>query len=81
LRGSQITLLTRLLTVCDIYAALVEARSYKTALNPEEAILILVRMALQGKVDYDIVRKLSQVFDMTLPDSLLEVQQNLIEGV
>ena len=81
LRGSQITLLTRLLTVCDIYAALVEARSYKTALNPEEAILILVRMALQGKVDYDIVRKLSQVFDMTLPDSLLEVQQNLIERV
>ena len=77
LRGPQIGLLTRILTVCDIYAALTEARAYKPARPPQEAISILVGMALDGKVDYQVVRQLAQVFDMSPPETLAEVRENL----
>ena len=52
LRGTQIGLLTRVLTVCDIFAALTEARAYKPARLPQEAVSVLVGMALDGKLDY-----------------------------
>lgn len=77
LRGNQISMLTRILTVCDVYAALVEARSYRPARPPEEAITILVKMALEGKVDYQVVRGLAQVFGMDPPKTIAEVEANM----
>jgi putative nucleotidyltransferase with HDIG domain len=79
LKGDQISPLTRILTVCDIFAALVEARSYKPAKPPEEAITILVGMALDGKVDYQVVRGLAEAFAIQTPKTLAEVQSNLME--
>ncbi len=79
LRGSEISPLTRILTVCDVFAALIEVRPYKTTKSPEEAITILVRMALDGKVDYQVVRGLAEAFDMQLPGTLAEVQLNLLD--
>lgn len=54
LRGAQISDLVRLVTICDIYAALIERRSYKPAMAPFEAYDVLVRM--RGKLDADLVR-------------------------
>ncbi len=75
--GSRVTPLTRILTVCDIFAALVERRAYKPPLSDEDAIAILVDKALDGKVDYIRVRSLADVFGMTLPATLDEVRANM----
>jgi putative nucleotidyltransferase with HDIG domain len=77
LKAAQILPLTRILTVCDIYAALTEARSYKSPNPPEEAIPILVRMALENKVDYVPVRNLARIVGMRVPETLAEVRSNL----
>ena len=44
LRGDSVSDPVRLLTVCDIYAALSEKRSYKEAKKPEECFRILYQM-------------------------------------
>ncbi|PIO96410.1 HD-GYP domain-containing protein [Pleomorphomonas carboxyditropha] len=46
---------TRILTICDIFAALVEKRAYKAPKSPEEAYAILRSMA-GSKLDPDLVR-------------------------
>ncbi len=68
LRGDQISRLTRILTVCDIYGALVERRAYKAPKSAAQAILILVDMARLGKVDYAIVQQLGRAVGESLPD-------------
>jgi putative nucleotidyltransferase with HDIG domain len=69
LAGDQIAPLTRILTVCDVYGALVERRAYKPPKTPYEAIMILSDMARQGKVDYQLVRTLGLAVDVVLRDS------------
>ncbi|MCX7957067.1 MAG: HD domain-containing protein [Endomicrobia bacterium] len=56
LKGDQISLLSRILCVVDIYDALVSYdRPYKRACSHEEAIRILYEMADEGKIDKGIV--------------------------
>lgn len=73
LSGEQITPLTRILTVCDIFAALVETRPYKETRTPEEAVGILVDMTISSKIDYAAVRMLSSCFGVALPPSFGDV--------
>ncbi|MBX9933019.1 MAG: HD domain-containing protein [Methylobacterium sp.] len=54
LRSERIPDLVRLITVCDIFAALIERRPYRRPLGGEEAYDILKGM--DGKVDPDFVR-------------------------
>ena len=54
LKGAEIPDIVRILTVIDIFSALIEARSYKRSLSPEEAYTVLQEMG--GKLDQDIVR-------------------------
>lgn len=61
LSGGQIDDLTRILTICDIYAALVERRSYKPAKSPAQAMVILEAMASTGKVETSLVRALGKI--------------------
>jgi putative nucleotidyltransferase with HDIG domain len=68
LSGDQIEPLTRILTVCDVYGALLENRAYKSAKSPYEAILILADMARRGKVEYAIVRTLGLAVGVALPE-------------
>jgi putative nucleotidyltransferase with HDIG domain len=77
LRGSQIDKITRALTVCDVYAALSEARSYRPPMPPGEAVAVLVDMALRGKLDYPAVRNMAQLIGVYVPDTLEDVQANL----
>lgn len=77
LGGAEIRPLTRILTVCDIFAAMIEQRAYKRAHSPEEAVSILVALALDGKVDYRPVRRLAEVFDMHPPETIAQVRRNL----
>jgi putative nucleotidyltransferase with HDIG domain len=58
LTANQIGDLTRIMTVCDVYGALVERRAYKAPKTPEAALDILIGMAKDGKVELDLVRAL-----------------------
>lgn len=59
LRGDRIPDLVRLITVCDVFGALIERRAYKPPLGGEEAFAIL--RAMEGKVDPDLVRAFQPV--------------------
>ena len=54
LKGAQIPDLVRLVSVCDVYGALIERRSYKAPMSAERAYSILED--LSGKLDSDLVR-------------------------
>jgi HD-GYP domain-containing protein (c-di-GMP phosphodiesterase class II) len=77
LAGAQIAPLTRILTVCDIFAALVESRPYRSAQLPSSAIKTLVEMTLRSRVDYEAVRRLALAFDIDLPGTLEELAASL----
>ncbi len=59
LRGNQISDFTRLATICDIYAALVERRAYKAPMPPKAALSILVDMG--PKLDATLVKTFSNI--------------------
>jgi len=49
----------RIITICDVYAALIERRSYKPPMSPGDAYAVLVAMG--GKLDRDLVRVFGEV--------------------
>jgi putative nucleotidyltransferase with HDIG domain len=51
--------LTRILTVCDVYGALLEERAYKRPLSPFEALDVLGAMVAGGKLDKAVVHALA----------------------
>jgi putative nucleotidyltransferase with HDIG domain len=59
LSGSQIGDLVRLITICDIYAALIERRPYKQPMPPQRAFDILQDMG--GKLEAALVRAFTRV--------------------
>ncbi|RYE09445.1 MAG: HD domain-containing protein [Hyphomicrobiales bacterium] len=67
LKANRISRMARILTVCDVYGALVEQRSYKEAKSPADALYVLIGMAQQGKVDYGILRTLAAALGSKLP--------------
>lgn len=54
LSGQEIPDLVRLVTICDIFSALIERRAYKAPMSGENAIGILESMS--GKLDADLLR-------------------------
>jgi putative nucleotidyltransferase with HDIG domain len=59
--ASEIGDLTRIITICDIYAALIERRSYKEPKSPTQSMMILHAMAQAGKVETSLVRELGRI--------------------
>lgn len=59
LAGQEISDLVRLVTICDIYAALIERRPYREAVEPARAFKILQEM--EGKLEGALVRAFAQV--------------------
>jgi putative nucleotidyltransferase with HDIG domain len=59
LAGAQIGDIVRMITICDIYAALIERRSYKPQMAPEQAYAMLVLMGT--KLDAALVRAFEAV--------------------
>lgn len=73
LKGKEIDKLTRILTVCDIYGALAERRSYKEPKTPAQAIQILMGMARGGKVDFDAVCTMALAVGVDIPENRASV--------
>lgn len=59
LRAEEISDVVRVITICDIYAALIERRSYKAPMDPEEAYAVLAGMG--AKLDADLLRAFRSV--------------------
>jgi HD-GYP domain-containing protein (c-di-GMP phosphodiesterase class II) len=59
LRGSEISDPVRIVTICDVFGALIERRAYKPPLASARAYQILLEMG--DKLDRDLVRE----FDLT----------------
>lgn len=53
LASHQISDLVRLVTICDIYAALIEKRPYRAPMSRDEALSVLAEMG--GKLDTDLL--------------------------
>ncbi|MGE7413212.1 HD-GYP domain-containing protein [Methylobacterium tarhaniae] len=67
LRGEDIPDLVRLVTVCDIYAALIERRSYKAPMSSADALAILDGMG--ERLDTTIVRAFRPIAAAFTPDA------------
>lgn len=63
LRGGQIPDAVRILTVCDVYAALIEERAYKRAFTQAEALDVLLQM--RAELDLPLVK----AFATSLPQA------------
>ncbi|MDR7040384.1 putative nucleotidyltransferase with HDIG domain [Methylobacterium sp. BE186] len=68
LNAKQIPDLVRLVTVCDIYSALIERRPYRTPMSAEQAYSALESMV--GKLDGDLVRAFQPFTRTTAPAPL-----------
>ncbi|MGU3359791.1 HD-GYP domain-containing protein [Methylobacterium sp. M6A4_1b] len=64
--GAEINDTVRLLTICDIYAALTERRSYKKPMPAREAMAILAGMS--GKLEMSLVQHFGDAMVVPNPD-------------
>lgn len=61
LRGREIPTKTRMLTICDIFGALIENRGYRLGLKPDKAFAHLQGMVEGGKLDGKLVAAFARV--------------------
>lgn len=59
LKGDEISRAVRMLTICDIYAALIEKRAYKPAYSPRQAYGVLVDLG--KKIDQPLLKSFRSV--------------------
>jgi putative nucleotidyltransferase with HDIG domain len=59
LHGRQIEDLTRIVTLCDAYGALVERRPYRESKSSSAALDIVTDMSQSGKIEHGLVRALT----------------------
>lgn len=72
--GDRISDLTRVLTICDVYAALSEPRPYKEAMKPPQIMEVLNDMARGGKIEPALVRALDWIVSDGRPSGLSTAQ-------
>ncbi len=60
LKGDEITDAVRIATICDVFAALIEKRSYKPSLPAREAFVLMEQMG--AKLDQVLLRAFKRVF-------------------
>ena len=65
LAGSAVTDFVRIVTLCDIFGALLERRAYKPPHDPGEALALM--RAMGGKLDPDLLREFTRFAGSTFP--------------
>jgi len=63
LKGEEITPITRILVVADIYDALTSSRPYREAMNPDALKKEFNHLVSVGKIDAEVVRHLYKMID------------------
>lgn len=75
--GENIPLLVRIVTVCDIFGAIVSDRNYNNRISVDTALEIL-RSATPSKLDPDVFHKLMEVVDIYPPGSIIELSSGKV---
>ncbi len=75
--GDQIPLLVRIVTICDIFSAIVSDRTYNNRISVDVAIEIL-RTAAPLKLDGDIINYMLQIVDIYPPGTLVELSTGIL---
>lgn len=75
--GDQIPMTARIVTVCDIFTAIVSDRTYNNRISVDVAIEIL-RSASPVKLDADVFHHLLQVIDIYPPGTILELSNDRV---
>lgn len=68
LTGAQISDLVRIVTICDIYTALIEHRPYRAPMEPGQAFQILE--AMDGKIEQALVQAFARVARISAMQSM-----------
>lgn len=66
LKGSEIDDLTRILSICDVYGAMIEHRPYKKQALPQDAMAVLLNMANDNKLELSLVKAFAKTVDVVL---------------
>lgn len=61
LRGDQISMEVRIVTAADVYDAMTANRSYRSAIDRGAVIQHMKKLALSGKLDYEVVSVLADI--------------------
>ncbi|WMT92914.1 HD-GYP domain-containing protein [Pelagibacterium sp. H642] len=69
--GDEVTDFARIITLCDIFSALLERRPYKPPRDPDVALEIM--RAMHGKIDQDLFREFSRFVSLTFPRQSREI--------
>ena len=77
LKGSDLSLLQKILTVADITSALNDSRSYKGEFTKEKTISIITGMTNNGELDPDITKFIIEDFDTLLQEQ--QVFHNMLQ--
>lgn len=67
---SNLSLTERLVAVADIFAALIQQRSYKSQYSKEKTIEILLSCANRGEIDSEVVNKIIEKYDYFIDANL-----------
>jgi putative nucleotidyltransferase with HDIG domain len=78
LAGDQIDTMVRVITICDIFTAMTETRSYKDAISPRNAFGSLC--AMNTKLDQDLVRAFQPVVLSVDLGALNRTVETLFDG-
>jgi HD-GYP domain-containing protein (c-di-GMP phosphodiesterase class II) len=70
LRANEISDLVRIMTICDIFGALIEQRSYRAPMPGAKAYQILVELG--PKLDKELVREFEFAARLKLPSTDLK---------
>ncbi|MEA2098945.1 MAG: phosphodiesterase, partial [Campylobacterota bacterium] len=74
LKEKDIPFEARIITVADIFQALVQDRPYRAGLSAEKACLIIENMKDEGKLDVSIVQKLRKNLEDSYAYARVEYQ-------
>jgi putative two-component system response regulator len=80
LRGEQIPLLVRILSVADVHDAMASTRPYRDAIPHEECLRRLRADAAGGGLDAELVERFCQLFRTVRPGGALPVSVPLAAG-
>jgi putative two-component system response regulator len=61
LRGDEISMPARIMGIVDIFDALTTDRPYRDAMSADEALAVLRKEAIEGKLDLQVVQALSEL--------------------
>jgi putative two-component system response regulator len=81
LRGTEISLVARIMAAADIYDALTTDRPYRKALTKADALSIMIRETSAGKIDPQVTHCLTELArQLQAPETIVESSVNIATG-